>query len=255
MSSPFDLSGKVAIVTGANTGIGQGIAAALAEAGADIVAVSRSDTAETRKAVEAAGPAFLHVAADLGTTKPIAGIVDQTLQRFGKIDILVNNAGIIRRADALDFTEEDWDAVMDVNLKSAFFLSQACARQMLGQEDQNGRGKIINIASMLSFQGGIRVASYTASKSGLAGITRLLANEWAGKGINVNAIAPGYFETNNTEALRQDQTRSRDILARIPAGRWGRPSDLGGAAVFLASAASDYVHGAVLPVDGGWLAR
>jgi 2-deoxy-D-gluconate 3-dehydrogenase len=250
MSHLFDLSGKVAIVTGANTGIGQGVAVALAQAGADIVAVSRSDTAETKNAVEAAGPAFLHIAADLGTTRPIAGIVDQAMQRFGKIDILVNNAGIIRRADALDFTEEDWDAVLDVNLKSAFFLSQACAKKMLGKG-----GKIINIASMLSFQGGIRVASYTASKSGLAGITRLLANEWAAKGINVNAIAPGYFETSNTEALRQDQARSRDILARIPAGRWGRPSDLGGAAVFLASAASDYVHGTILPVDGGWLAR
>ena len=250
MTGPFDLSGRVAIVTGANTGIGQGVAVALAQAGADIVAVSRSDTADTQKAVEAAGPAFLHIAADLGTTGPIAGIVEQTMQRFGRIDILVNNAGIIRRADALDFTEEDWDAVLDVNLKSAFFLAQACAKQMLGKG-----GKIINIASMLSFQGGIRVASYTASKSGLAGITRLLANEWAAKGINVNAIAPGYFETNNTEALRQDQTRTRDILARIPAGRWGRPSDLGGAAVFLASTASDYVHGTILPVDGGWLAR
>ncbi len=224
---------------------------ALAQAGADIVAVSRSDTAETQKAVEAAGPAFLaHQAADLGTTRPIAGIVEQTMNRFGKIDILVNNAGIIRRADALDFSERDWDAVLDVNLKSAFFLSQAVARTMLGRG-----GKIINIASMLSFQGGIRVASYAASKSGLAGITRLLANEWAGKGINVNAIAPGYFETNNTTALRADETRSRDILARIPAGRWGRPPDLGGAAVFLSSAASDYVHGTILPVDGGWLAR
>jgi 2-deoxy-D-gluconate 3-dehydrogenase len=250
MSHPFDLSGKVAIVTGANTGIGQGIAVALAQAGADIVAVSRGDTADTRKAVEAAGPAFLHIAADLGTTKPIADIVAQTTKRFGKIDILINNAGIIRRADALDFTEEDWDAVLDVNLKSAFFLAQACAKHML-----NKGGKIINIASMLSFQGGIRVASYAASKSGLAGITRLLANEWAAKGINVNAIAPGYFETNNTTALRADETRNRDILARIPAGRWGTPSDLGGAAVFLASSASDYVHGTILPVDGGWLAR
>jgi 2-deoxy-D-gluconate 3-dehydrogenase len=250
MSDPFDLKGRVAIVTGANTGIGQAIAIALAQAGADIAAVSRSDTSETRKAVEAAGPAFLHLKADLGTTKPIAGVVSETQKRFGKIDILVNNAGTIRRSDALDFSEEDWDAVLDVNLKSAFFLAQAVAKTMLGRG-----GKIINIASMLSFQGGIRVASYTASKSGLAGITRLLANEWAAQKINVNAIAPGYFETNNTEALRSDAVRSRDILARIPAGRWGTPADLGGAAVFLASRASDYVHGAVLPIDGGWLAR
>jgi 2-deoxy-D-gluconate 3-dehydrogenase len=250
MTNPFDLSGKTAIVTGANTGIGQGIAVALAEAGADIVAVSRSGVEETESLVRAAGRDFLHVAADLGTTAPIAGIVAQALARFGKIDILVNNAGTIRRADALDFSEEDWDAVVGVNLKSAFFLSQAAARTMLPKG-----GKIINIASMLSFQGGIRVASYTASKSGLAGITKLLANEWAAKKINVNAIAPGYFETNNTQALRADETRARDILARIPAARWGTPSDLGGAAVFLASAASDYVHGAIIPVDGGWLAR
>jgi 2-deoxy-D-gluconate 3-dehydrogenase len=250
MTNPFDLSGRVAVVTGANTGIGQGIAIALAQAGADIVAVSRGAVGDTEAAVRAAGPAFLHIAADLGTTAPIADIVAKALARFGKIDVLVNNAGTIRRADAIDFSEEDWDAVMGVNLKSAFFLSQAVARTMPGRG-----GKIINIASMLSFQGGIRVASYTASKSGLAGITRLLANEWAAKKINVNAIAPGYFETSNTEALRQDAARARDILARIPAARWGTPSDLGGAAVFLASAASDYVHGTVLPVDGGWLAR
>jgi 2-deoxy-D-gluconate 3-dehydrogenase len=255
MTHLFDLTGKTAIVTGANTGIGQGIAIALAQAGADIVGVARSDTGETEQAVTATGRGFLRIAADLSTTAPIADIVAQTTARFGKVDILVNNAGIIRRADALDFSEEDWDAVLDVNLKSAFFLAQACARTMLAKEGKSGGGKIINIASMLSFQGGIRVASYAASKSGLAGITRLLANEWAAKGINVNAIAPGYFETNNTEALRADETRSRDILARIPAARWGRPSDLGGAAVFLASAASDYVHGTILPVDGGWLAR
>lgn len=251
MTNPFDLTGSVAVVTGANTGIGQGVAIALAQAGADIVAVGRTAPTETQAAVIAAGRAFLWVEADLGTTGPIPRIVAETLARFGRLDILVNNAGMIRRADAVDFTEEDWDAVVDVNLKSAFFLAQACGRQMLKQ----GSGKIINIASMLSFQGGIRVASYTASKSGLAGLTKLLANEWAGKGVNVNAIAPGYFETNNTTALRADEDRSRDILARIPAGRWGKPSDLGGAAVFLASAASDYVHGTVLAVDGGWLAR
>ncbi len=249
--NPFDLTGRIAVVTGANTGIGQGIAIALASVGADIVAVGRTPPTETEAAITAAGRAFLSVEADLATTAPIPRIVEETLARFGALDILVNNAGLIRRADAVDFTEADWDAVMDVNLKSAFFLAQAAARQMLKQ----GGGKIINIASMLSHQGGIRVASYTASKSGLAGLTRLLANEWAAKGINVNAIAPGYFETNNTTVLRADEDRSRDILARIPAGRWGKPSDLGGAAVFLASAASDYVHGTLLPVDGGWLAR
>jgi 2-deoxy-D-gluconate 3-dehydrogenase len=247
----FSLAGKVAVVTGANTGLGQAIAVALAQAGADIAAVGRSAMDDTQRAVEAAGRRFLGIAADLGSTEPVARIVRETVEALGGVDILVNNAGIIRRADALEFTEADWDAVMDVNLKSAFFLSQACARAML----EKGAGKIINIASMLSFQGGIRVASYTASKSGIAGLTKLLANEWAARGINVNAIAPGYFATNNTEALRADETRNRDILARIPAGRWGRPEDLGGAAVFLASSAADYMHGAVVPVDGGWLAR
>jgi 2-deoxy-D-gluconate 3-dehydrogenase len=173
------------------------------------------------------------------------------VNEFGKIDILVNNAGIIRRNDSVDFTEDDWDAVIDTNLKSAFFLAQAAGRHMIAQ----GGGKIINIASMLSFQGGIRVPSYTASKSGLAGITKLLACEWASKGVNVNAIAPGYMTTDNTEALRADPKRNAQILDRIPAGRWGEASDLGGAAVFLASSASDYIHGAIIPVDGGWLAR
>ncbi len=247
----FDLSGKVAVVTGANTGIGQGIALALAEAGADIAAVGRSRPDETAAAVAETGRRFLSVSADLSSTEPVNRIVREVEQALGPIDILVNNAGIIRRADAVDFTEADWDQVVDTNLKSAFFLSQAVGRGMIAR----GGGKIINIASMLSFQGGMRVASYPASKSGLAGLTRLLANEWAARGVNVNAIAPGYFVTNNTEALRQDEGRSREILGRIPAGRWGRPSDLGGAAVFLASSASDYVHGAVLPVDGGWLAR
>ncbi|WP_191059608.1 2-dehydro-3-deoxy-D-gluconate 5-dehydrogenase KduD [Geminicoccus harenae] len=250
--SPFDLSGKTAIVTGANTGLGQGIALALAKAGARVVGVGRSPMDETRAAVEAGGGTFLGVTADLATLEPIPDIVEAAVANFGRIDILVNNAGIIRRQDAIDFTEADWDAVMDVNLKSAFFLSQAAARTMLA--DGKG-GKIIMIASLLSFQGGIRIPSYTASKSGLAGITRLLACEWAAKGINVNAIAPGYFVTNNTEALRNDQERSEQILARIPAGRWGQPDDIGGAAVFLASPAADYVHGAILPVDGGWLAR
>jgi 2-dehydro-3-deoxy-D-gluconate 5-dehydrogenase len=239
------------MVTGANTGLGQAIAIALAGAGADIVAVGRTDPAETRAAVLAVGRRFVALQADLGNTEAISTIVGTTLAEFSRIDILVNNAGIIRRSDAVDFTESDWDAVMDVNLKSAFFLTQAIGRHMI----EAGYGKVINIASMLSFQGGIRVASYTASKSGIAGLTRLLANEWAGKGVNVNAIAPGYFATNNTQALRSDEKRNQDILARIPAGRWGKPSELGGAAVFLAAPASDYVHGAIIPVDGGWLAR
>ncbi|MGV1791213.1 2-dehydro-3-deoxy-D-gluconate 5-dehydrogenase KduD [Rhizobium sp. A37_96] len=251
VANAFDLTGRVAVVTGANTGIGQAIAVAFAEAGASVVGVGRSSMEETRSLVEATGRQFHTVTADLSSLEPVKGIVSEAIEKFGGLDILVNNAGIIRRADAVDFTEEDWDAVIDTNLKTAFFLSQAAGRYMIGQ----GRGKIINIASMLSFQGGIRIPSYTASKSGLAGITRLLACEWAVKGVNVNAIAPGYFVTNNTTALREDPDRSASILSRIPAGRWGSPSELGGAAVFLASSASDYVHGTVIPVDGGWLAR
>jgi 2-deoxy-D-gluconate 3-dehydrogenase len=232
--------------------LGQGIALALAQAGADIVAVCRSSPGDTERHVRECGRQFHGLTADLERSAESANIVARALDLAGRIDILVNNAGIIRRNDALTFTEEEWDSALDVNLKTPFFLSQACAQAMLSA---GHKGKIINIASMLSFQGGIRTASYTASKSGLAGLTRLLANEWAARGINVNAIAPGYFETNNTSALRADETRNRDILARIPAGRWGRPSDLAGAAVFLASDASDYVHGAIIPVDGGWLAR
>jgi 2-deoxy-D-gluconate 3-dehydrogenase len=252
MANPFDLSGKTALVTGANTGIGQAIALALARAGADIVVAGRTPPDETAAGVEAEGRKFLAIDVDLSDPSHAEGVIRQALTRGMAVDILVNNAGIIRRAEALDFTEADWDAVMDVNLKSVFFLSQAAAREML----RSGHGgKIINIASMLSFQGGIRVASYTASKSAIAGLTRLLANEWAGKGINVNAIAPGYVATNNTTALRNDETRNREILARIPAGRWAKPEDIGGAAVCLASAAADYVHGAIIPVDGGWLAR
>jgi 2-deoxy-D-gluconate 3-dehydrogenase len=251
MHALFDLTGRVAIVTGANTGIGQGIAVALAEAGADVALVGRTPAEETASQVRAAGRRALVVDADLSTVAPIAGVVETVVRELGGLDILVNNAGIIRRADAVDFTEEDWDAVVDTNLKSVFFLCQAAGRHMIAQ----GRGKIINIASMLSFQGGIRVPSYTASKSGVAGLTKLLANEWAAKGVNVNAIAPGYIATNNTAALQGDETRNRQILERIPAGRWGAPGDLGGAAVFLASTASDYVQGHVLAVDGGWLAR
>ncbi|MAL87874.1 MULTISPECIES: 2-dehydro-3-deoxy-D-gluconate 5-dehydrogenase KduD [unclassified Brevundimonas] len=252
MTPSFDLSGRTALVTGANTGLGQAIALGLAAAGADIVAVGRSAPTETAEKVAALGRALHAIPADLSTTAPIADVVAKARDAVGDIDILVNNAGIIRRADSLDFSEEDWDAVIDTNLKTAFFLSQAVARTWVGA----GRGgKILNICSMLSFQGGIRVPSYTASKSGLAGLTRLLACEWAAKGINVNGIAPGYFATNNTEALRADEGRNRDILARIPAGRWGDPSDLAGAAVFLASDASAYVHGTILTVDGGWMAR
>jgi 2-dehydro-3-deoxy-D-gluconate 5-dehydrogenase len=251
-SNPFSLLGKTALVTGANTGIGQGIAVALAVAGADIVAVGRTSPQDTAGMIREAGRRFHAIEADLSSAAHSAQIVQQAVEQFGAVDILVNNAGIIRRNDALEFTESDWDAVMNVNLKTAFFLSQAAARQML----KLGRGgKIINIASMLSFQGGVRVVSYTASKSGIAGVTRILANEWAAKGINVNAIAPGYITTNNTAALRSDETRNREILARIPAARWGKPDDLGGATVFLASRASDYVHGTIIPVDGGWLAR
>ena len=251
VTSPFDLAGRVAAVTGANTGLGQGIAVALAQAGADIAAVGRSVPAETRAAVESAGRRFAWIEADLSTIEPCGRVVAETLAQLGGLDILVNNAGIIRRADSVDFTEADWDAVVDTNLKSVFFLTQAAARHMLPR----GEGKIINIASMLSFQGGIRVPSYTASKSGVAGLTRLLACEWAGRGINVNAIAPGYFATGNTAALQADESRNTAILDRIPAGRWGVPEDIGGAAVFLASDAAAYVHGVVLPVDGGWLAR
>ncbi|MBY0619334.1 MAG: 2-deoxy-D-gluconate 3-dehydrogenase [Sphingomonadales bacterium RIFCSPHIGHO2_01_FULL_65_20] len=254
--SLFDLSGRVAVVTGANTGIGQGIALALAEAGADIAAVGRTPAEETAAKVRALGRRCELVSADLGTIAPVQAVVDQVLEALGGLDILVNNAGIIRRADAVDFTEEDWDAVVDTNLKSVFFLSQAAGRHMIAQREATGRrGKIINIASMLSFQGGIRVPSYTASKSGVAGLTKLLACEWAAKGVNVNAIAPGYIATNNTAALQADETRNRQIMERIPEGRWGDPADIGGAAVFLASSAADYVQGHVLAVDGGWLAR
>jgi 2-deoxy-D-gluconate 3-dehydrogenase len=252
MGALFDLSGKTAIVTGCNTGLGQGMAVALAEAGADVAGVNRREASETRHLVEASGRRYIDIAADLSTIKDIPAIVQRSVAAFGRIDILVNNAGIIRRADALEFTERDWDDVIDTNLKSVFFLAQAVARQFVAQA---AGGKIINIASLLSFQGGIRVPSYTASKGGVLGLTRLLACEWAKHRINVNAIAPGYMETNNTEALRADVERNRAILERIPAGRWGSPDDLAGAVVFLASSASDYVNGHALVVDGGWLAR
>jgi 2-dehydro-3-deoxy-D-gluconate 5-dehydrogenase len=251
MSNPFSLEGKVALVTGANTGLGQGIACALAEAGADIAVAGYVPPAETEALVKAMGRKFLSIDANLLSLEPIPRVIAETLAAYGKLDILVNNAGMIRRADSLDFSEKDWDDVMNVNIKSVFFLCQAAGRQFVKQ----GGGKIINIASMLSFQGGIRVPSYTASKSGIAGITKLLANEWASKNVNVNAIAPGYMATDNTAALRADNKRSEEILGRIPAGRWGTPKDVGGTAVFLASPAADYLNGAVIPVDGGWLAR
>jgi len=254
--SAFDLTGRVAAVTGANSGIGQGIALALAEAGADVAAVGRTPAEETAERIAALGHRCELVEADLSSIGPVGAAVHAVVERLGHLDILVNNAGIIRRADALDFTEADWDAVLDTDLKAPFFLAQAAARHMVGWASPDGRrGKIINIASMLSFQGGVRVASYTAAKSGLAGLTRLLANEWAARGINVNAIAPGYIATANTAALQADEARNRQILERIPEGRWGSPDDIGGAAVFLASAAADYVQGHVLAVDGGWLAR
>ena len=251
MAISFDLTGKVALVTGANTGIGQAIAVALAGAGADVAVAGRSEPAETLDLIAATGRKSLNISADLSSIEPVERIVAEVVAGLGRIDILVNNAGIIRRNDLAVFTEEDWDAVVDTNLKSLFFLSQAAARRMTAQ----GSGKIINIASLLSFQGGIRVPSYAAAKSGVAGVTRAMANELAAHGVQVNAIAPGYISTNNTAALQADETRNRQILERIPAGRWGRPDDIAGTAVFLASGAADYVTGQVLAVDGGWLAR
>lgn len=248
----FSLKGKVAVVTGANTGLGQGMAVAMAEAGAKVALVGRSGMDDTIARISAFGGESFPVKADLADVGVCQGIIDSTVERFGRADILVNNAGIIRRADSIDFTEKDWDDVMNVNLKSLFFLSQAAARQYI---KQGGGGKIINIASLLSYQGGIRVPSYTSAKSGVIGLTRLLSNEWASKGICVNGIAPGYMVTNNTEALRNDSARYNAILERIPAGRWGSPEDLAGAAVFLASKASDYMHGFTIAVDGGWLGR
>lgn len=252
MSNLFDLGGKVAVVTGANTGLGQGIALALSQAGAAVSLVGRSAPDDTVAKIEAAGGQCCVVQADLSKLDAIDQILAQTRTQLGGLDILVNNAGIIQRNEALDFTVEEWDSVMNVNLRTLFFLSQAFANSCV---DAEHGGKIINIASMLSYQGGIRVPSYTASKSGVMGLTRALANEWASKGINVNAIAPGYFATNNTAALQADSKRNAEIVGRIPAGRWGQPAELGGAAVFLASSASDYVHGTTLAVDGGWLAR
>jgi 2-deoxy-D-gluconate 3-dehydrogenase len=248
----YNLSGKVAIVTGCSTGLGQGMSYGLAEAGANVVGIDYVDFPETQATIEGMGRGFLGIKADLSSLEPVEGIMQETLKAFGKLDILVNNAGIIRRADAIEFTEKDWDDVMNLNIKTLFFLSQAAARQFI---KQGTRGKIIHVASMLSFQGGIRVPSYTASKSGVMGVTRLMANEWAKQNINVNAIAPGWMATNNTAPLRADPVRSKEILDRIPAGRWGTPDDLKGVVVFLASEASNYVNGYTIAVDGGWLAR
>ena len=250
--SDFSLPGKVAIVTGCNTGLGKSMAVGLAQAGCDIVAINRSEPHDTAALITALGRRFLSLKADLTRQEALSSLFKRAVKEMGRIDILVNNAGLIRRDEALSFSEQDWDDVMNVNVKTLFFLSQLAARQFMSQGDG---GKIINIASMLSFQGGVRVPSYTAAKSAVMGLTRQLANEWAAYRINVNALAPGYMTTNNTEPLRQDEHRSAEILARIPAGRWGHPDDLMGPVVFLASPASDYINGYTLAVDGGWLAR
>lgn len=248
----FKLNGKVAVVTGANTGLGQGMCVALAEAGAKVVGVARRDCEETAALVKQAGGEFFYIQADLSTMEPVDRIVSETVAHYGRMDILVNNAGIIKRNDAVDFTEQEWDDVVFVNQKMTFFLSQAAAKQYIKQGEG---GKIINIASMLSFQGGIRVPSYTASKHAVLGLTKSMANEWAKHNIQVNGIAPGYMETNNTTALRQDEKRNQEILDRIPAARWGTPEDMMGTVVYLASKASDYVSGYTVAVDGGWLSR
>jgi 2-deoxy-D-gluconate 3-dehydrogenase len=249
----FRLEGRVAVVTGCGTGLGEAMAVGLAEAGADVTGVYNTHVPEkARSAVEKLGRRFLAIQADLISIEPIDGIIAKTVSVFGRLDILVNDAGIIRRAPSLEYSEKDWDDVMNINLKSLFFLCQAAARQFM---KQGSGGKIVNIASMLSFQGGILIPPYTASKSGVRGLTQLLANEWAKDNINVNAIAPGYMATDNTEPLRKDSKRGPAILERIPAGRWGAPEDLKGTVVFLASDASSYVNGFTLAVDGGWLGR
>jgi 2-dehydro-3-deoxy-D-gluconate 5-dehydrogenase len=249
----FRLDGRVAVVTGGNRGLGQGAAVALAEAGADIALIDRGDSTDTVEAVRALGRRVHRVQRDLGSAPPesLETAVDEIVGELGRIDVLVNNAGTIRRADAVDYSGEDWDEVLAINLDAVFHLSQVAGRRMIAQ----GWGRIINVASMLSFQGGIRVPAYTASKHAVAGLTKALANEWAASGVTVNAIAPGYMATDNTAALRADVEREASIAARIPAGRWGTPADLQGAFVFLASDAAAYITGAVVPVDGGWLVR
>jgi 2-deoxy-D-gluconate 3-dehydrogenase len=249
----FDLAGKTALVTGASSGIGEAIAIALAQSGAKVAVHSRKsgNAAETLATIEGNGGVAIEVVGDMAEASTPQSIFDQSVDQLGRVDILINNSGTIRRAPAVEFSEEDWQAVIHVNLTSVFRLSQIAGRGMI----ENGGGKIVNIASLLSFQGGITVPAYTASKSGVAGLTKALANEWAQHHVNVNAIAPGYIATKNTDALRADETRNRQILERIPAGRWGKPEDIAGAAVFLSSAASDYMHGHILVIDGGWLGR
>ncbi len=247
----FDLSGRIAVVTGARRGIGRGLAMGLARAGADVVAVGRTAAEEVAAEIERLGRRCIPIAADLAQPEQVARVIPEAVRALGRVDILVNNAGITTRSPALEVTPDDWHRVLQVNLHAVFTLCQDAARDMLPRR----RGKIINIASLMSFQGGILIAGYTASKGAVAQLTKLLANEWAGQGINVNAIVPGYIATDLTRPLQEDAARNPAILARIPAGRWGRPDDLAGAAVFLASTASDYVHGHLLAVDGGWLAR
>ncbi len=250
--SLFDLTGKTAVVTGAGRGLGEAIALGLARAGADVALVTnRTPADKTADAVRALGRKAITIQADIADRTKLAGIIERTVDELGRIDVLVNNAGIIRRTPAAEHSYEDWQDVLDVNLNSVFLLSQLAGKHMIEQ----GSGKIINIASMLSYQGGINVPGYTSSKHAVAGLTKALASEWAGKGLQVNAIAPGYMSTDNTEALREDPVRSTQILQRIPAGRWGTSEDLIGPAVFLASAASDYMNGHILAVDGGWLVR
>lgn len=253
----FSLEGKVALVTGGSRGLGRAMAVGLAGAGADIVGMDRTPRKETREEVEALGRRYHHITCDLleATPERLTECVAEVVERFGRLDILLNNAGIVRRAPILEFSTADWQDVVQVNLSAAFFLAQAAARHMAAQGGPLRGGKIINVVSMLSYQGGILVPSYTAAKHGLAGLTKSLANELAPLGINVNAIAPGYITTDNTAPLQADPVRNKAILDRIPAGRWGDPADLQGTVVFLASAASDYMHGAIVPVDGGWLSR
>lgn len=249
----FRLDGKSALVTGASAGLGRAMAIALAEAGADVACHGRTADAvgETCQLIDGLGRRAIAVSGEMSEKDVPARVIDAVVAELGRIDILINNAGTIRRAPAVDYSDEDWSAVLEVNLSSVFRLSQAAGRRMIEQ----GSGKIVNIASLLSFQGGITVPAYTASKSGVAGLTKALANEWAKFNVNVNALAPGYIETKNTAALKADETRNRQILERIPAGRWGVPEDVAGAAVFLSSSASDYMHGHLLVVDGGWMAR
>jgi 2-deoxy-D-gluconate 3-dehydrogenase len=251
--NPFDLSGRVALVTGASRGIGAAMARALAAAGADVILhASRTEPADLAAAIATEHRVKAScLAADLGKREQTDTLIARAIAAAGRLDILVNNAGIIRRADATDYTDEDWDAVLEVDLSSVFRLCRAAGQHMLTRR----HGKIVNIASLLTFQGGIRVPAYAAAKAGVAQLTKALANEWAGKGVNVNAIAPGYIRTDNTRALVEDKVRYTQILERIPAGRWGEPQDLAGAVVFLASPAADYVHGHVLVVDGGWMGR